>query len=85
LKSVLRLRFLVKRWRAKIWDRTYTAKRAKERAMAGLEAWEIGLFATAAFVAVSVLIRLMARRRDKLLDDLSRDVADHRRKSKPPV
>jgi hypothetical protein len=51
--------------------------------MAGLEAWEIGLFATAAFVAVSVLIRLMARRRDKLLDDLSRDAAEHRRKPKP--
>ncbi len=51
--------------------------------MAGLEPWEIGLLAIAAYVAVSVLVRLMGRRRDKLLDDLSRDAAEHRRKPKP--
>jgi len=57
----------------------------EDRAMAGLEAWEIGLLAVAGYLALATLVRLMARRRDKLLDDLSRNAAEHRRKPKPPA
>jgi hypothetical protein len=49
--------------------------------MAGLEAWEIGLLVVAAYLALATLVRLMARRRDKLLDDLSRGAEQHRRKA----
>ncbi len=36
------------------------------------------ILAIAAFFAVTILVRLMARRRDQLLDDLSRDVKSQR-------
>ncbi len=41
--------------------------------MASWEPVDIVIYAGAAFVAVLMLVRLMARRRDQLLDDLSRD------------
>ena len=40
--------------------------------MAGWEPWDIGLLLVAAYIAVVTLVRMMVRRRDKLLDDLSR-------------
>ncbi len=49
--------------------------------MAGLNGWEVVLLIVATYVAVVSLVRLMARRRDKLLDDLSQDLK--RRKPKP--
>ncbi len=42
--------------------------------MAGLNGWEVVLLIVATYVAVVSLVRLMARRRDKLLDDLSQDL-----------
>ena len=36
-----------------------------------MDAWTIGLFAIAAFVAVSGLVRLMVARRDRMLAELS--------------
>jgi hypothetical protein len=43
--------------------------------------WEIALLAAAAYVAVITLVRLMARRRDKLLDDLSGDLKQEKQKA----
>ena len=43
--------------------------------------WDIALLAAAAYVAVVSLVRLMARRRDKLLDDLSGDLKQQKRKA----
>ena len=43
--------------------------------------WDIALLAAAAYVAVISLVRLMARRRDKLLDDLSGDLKQTKRKA----
>lgn len=43
--------------------------------------WDIGLLIAAAYIAVISLVRLMARRRDKLLDDLSGDAQRHKRKA----
>jgi hypothetical protein len=51
--------------------------------MAGWD-WDIGILLVAAYIAVVSLVRLMARRRDKLLDDLSKDVQlKPHRKQKP--
>ena len=51
--------------------------------MAGWELWDVGILLVAAYVAVVTLVRMMARRRDKLLDDLSKGVEQqHRRKPK---
>jgi len=50
--------------------------------MAGWEPLDIGILAVAAYVAVVTLVRMMARRRDKLLDDLSSDVQQNRGKRK---
>ena len=52
--------------------------------MAGWEPLDIGILAVAAFIAVVTLVRMMAARRDKLLDDLSRDAQKQRGKRKPP-
>ena len=35
--------------------------------------WDVAILVGAAFVAVTVLVRLMAARRDALLDELSQD------------
>jgi hypothetical protein len=43
--------------------------------------WEIALLAGAVFVAVNSLVRLMARRRNQLLDDLSGDLKQQKRKA----
>jgi hypothetical protein len=43
--------------------------------------WEIGLLMAMAYIAVTTLVRLMARRRDQLLDDLSGDIQQQKRKS----
>lgn len=45
-----------------------------------MDAWTIGLFAIAAFVAVSGLVRLMLIRRDRLLGELSVEVREEQRK-----
>jgi hypothetical protein len=42
---------------------------------------DFALLAGGAYVAVTALVRLMARRRDKLLDDLSGDLTHQKRKS----
>ena len=51
--------------------------------MAGWEPWDVGILLVAAYIAVVTLVRMMARRRDKLLDDLSKDVQQCRGKRKP--
>lgn len=43
--------------------------------------WDVVLLLGAAFIAVTALVRLMARRRDKLLDDLSSDAQQQKRKA----
>jgi hypothetical protein len=61
-----------------------------------MDAWTIGLFALAAFVAVSALVRLMLARRDNLVAELSAQAreeqhkkqlaeAEQKRKQKKPV
>jgi hypothetical protein len=45
-----------------------------------MDAWTIGLFAAAAFVAVSGLVRLMLIRRDRLLGELSVEIREAQRK-----
>jgi len=45
-----------------------------------MDAWTIGLFAIAAFVAVSGLVRLMLIRRDRLLGELSVEIREAQRK-----
>jgi hypothetical protein len=50
--------------------------------MAGWEPLDIGILAVAAYIAVVTLVRMMAARRDKLLDDLSNDARQHRGKRK---
>ncbi len=50
--------------------------------MAGWEPLDIGILAVAAYIAVVTLVRMMAGRRAKLLDDLSRDAQQHRGKRK---
>jgi len=42
---------------------------------------DFALLLAAAFIAVTTLVRLMTRRRDKLLDDLSGDVQEQKRKA----
>ncbi len=42
---------------------------------------EITLLLVGAYIAVTTLVRLMARRRDKLLDDLSSDAQQQKRKA----
>ncbi|HEX3997437.1 MAG TPA: hypothetical protein VHX65_02690 [Pirellulales bacterium] len=42
---------------------------------------DIALLFAAAYIAVTTLVRLMTRRRNKLLDDLSGDVQQHKRKA----
>jgi hypothetical protein len=51
--------------------------------MAGWEPLDFGILAVAAFIAVVTLVRMMTGRRDKLLDDLSKDAQHHRGKRKP--
>jgi len=45
-----------------------------------MDAWTIGLFSLAAFVAISALVRLMLARRDRLLAELSAQARDEQRK-----
>jgi hypothetical protein len=52
--------------------------------MADWELWDVGILLVAAYIAVLTLVRMMARRRDKLLDDLSKGAEQQqRRKPKP--
>jgi hypothetical protein len=55
----------------------------EDQAMAGWEPLDIGILAVAAYFAVVTLVRMMAGRRDKLLDDLSKDAQQSRGKRKP--
>jgi hypothetical protein len=50
--------------------------------MGGWETWDVGILLVAAYIAVVTLVRMMARRRDKLLDDLSKG-AQQSQRSKP--
>jgi len=45
-----------------------------------MDAWTIGLFAVAAFVAITALVRLMIVRRDRLLAELSAQASDEKHK-----
>jgi hypothetical protein len=45
-----------------------------------MDAWTIGLFAVAAFVAISALVRLMLVRRDRCLAELSAQAREEQRK-----
>jgi hypothetical protein len=45
-----------------------------------MDAWTIGLFAVAAFVAISGLVRLMLARRDRFLAELSGQAREEQRK-----
>ena len=45
-----------------------------------MDAWTIALFASAAFVAISALVRLMLTRRDRLLAELSAKAREERHK-----
>jgi len=45
-----------------------------------MDAWTIGLFSLAAFVAVTTLVRLMLARRDRLLAELSAQARDEQHK-----
>jgi Tfp pilus assembly protein PilN len=45
-----------------------------------MDAWTIGLFAVAAFVAITALVRLMLVRRDRLLAELSAKARDEQHK-----
>jgi Tfp pilus assembly protein PilN len=45
-----------------------------------MDAWTIGLFAVAACVAISALVRLMLVRRDRLLAELSAQARDEQHK-----
>jgi hypothetical protein len=51
--------------------------------MVGWEPLDFGILAVAAFIAVVMLVRMMAGRRDKLFDDLSKDAQQQRGKRKP--
>jgi hypothetical protein len=51
--------------------------------MVGWEPLDFGILAVAAFIAVVMLVRMMAGRRDKLLDDLSKNAHEQRGKRKP--
>ncbi|HEV2970981.1 MAG TPA: hypothetical protein VGY55_13495 [Pirellulales bacterium] len=52
--------------------------------MAGWEPLDIGILLVAAYIAVVTLVRMMVRRRDKLLDDLSKGASQNQgRKRKP--
>ncbi|HEY2413260.1 MAG TPA: hypothetical protein VGI40_13505 [Pirellulaceae bacterium] len=45
-----------------------------------MDAWTIALFAVAAFVAITALVRLMLVRRDRLLAELSAQARDEQHK-----
>ena len=45
-----------------------------------MDAWTIGLFALATFVAVTSIARLMLARRDRLLAELSAEAREAQRK-----
>lgn len=45
-----------------------------------MDAWTIGLFAIATFVAITALVRLMLVRRDRMLAELSAEVREEQRK-----
>jgi hypothetical protein len=45
-----------------------------------MDAWAIGLFSVAVFVAITALVRLMLGRRDRMLAELSAEVREEQRK-----
>jgi hypothetical protein len=45
-----------------------------------MDVWTIGLFAFAAFLAVSALVRLMLARRDRMLAELSAEAREEQRR-----
>jgi hypothetical protein len=47
---------------------------AKGIAMFGMDAWDTVLLAAGGYLAVITLVRLMRRRRDVIIEDLSREV-----------
>ena len=46
--------------------------------MAGMDAWDLALLGVAGYVAITVLIRMMQRQRDAILDDLTEQVQQER-------
>ncbi len=46
--------------------------------------WDIAILTLAAFVAATVLVRLMIARRDQLLDELSQDTQRQKKVNKQP-
>ena len=47
-----------------------------------MDAWEIGLFGVAAFVAVTSLVRLMKKRHDSLVTEMRSQIEAEQRKKK---
>jgi hypothetical protein len=51
--------------------------------MLGMDGWDVLIIAAAGYIAVMTLVRMMNRRRDSLIDDLSRQAtAEQERKKK---
>jgi hypothetical protein len=51
-------------------------------AMGNMEGWDIALLAAAGYMAVTALVRMMIRQRDRLVDELSREAAKQRARIK---
>jgi hypothetical protein len=50
--------------------------------MGAMDTWDITLLVVAGYLAVVALVRLMARHRDQMLDDLRRQVAAEKKRQK---
>lgn len=47
--------------------------------MDSLGEWDYAILAVSVYVAITMLVRLMSRRRDSLIEDLSRQAAEEKR------
>jgi hypothetical protein len=50
--------------------------------MGSMDRWDVALMLIAAYVAVTTLVRMMARRRDEVVADVERQLETHRKQSK---
>ena len=50
--------------------------------MAGMDAWDLALLGGAGYVAITVLIRMMQRQRDAILEDLTEQVQAEREQAR---
>ena len=48
--------------------------------MGSMDGWDVALLVAAGYVAATVLVRLMTRRRDQLLDEFHREMAKRKRR-----